>query len=440
MLLLNYILSVLTVIGLCFFLLKKHRWPLYNNYIFLLVSCFSAFITKPLYYLVLKYYGIKSEYFGVSLPVDEQSFDSFVFDGLCYSWMTILYIFSILLGLAIFNKKNGPIFDNLLKKDEKKAHFSELILFIILLFSLATLLIFNYQYSEKLFMTKNAFSNSDLSEYSVGGPLRTIIESVVPVLYFAAINISNNRRASLNWYIYIITVFLLLFYYFSTDQRSGVLGVAINILVSYNFFIKKVKMTTVLFVMAIVVFLALYLTINRLGMADFNLSILASIDNYFGLNGIDILKTVEVVKKTVVTGDYLYGKSLLDGFLIMIPRSIWVNKDIVNLDTVVGFRFFGAKAFGAGAVAPGLVGEAYLNFGVFGILFIIYIGIIVGFIESIIMQSNNPSLFIQILYLWLLAGLAAGFWGSGFSNEIAVILTSLTILFLYYKAALRNGC
>ncbi|AZN38583.1 hypothetical protein EJC50_02005 [Paenibacillus albus] len=82
-----------------------------------------------------------------------------------------------------------------------------------------------------------------------------------------------------------------------------------------------------------------------------------------------VLKVINLVPNTY---DYLNGQSYWKLLLTPIPRSIWSEKPL-NTETIVGGWLF--PEIRGMSVPPGIIGDLYLNFGVYGVLLMIVFGI-----------------------------------------------------------------
>lgn len=129
--------------------------------------------------------------------------------------------------------------------------------------------------------------------------------------------------------------------------------------------------------------------------------------------------------------NFLYGKSYLASFLGVVPSSRSDFKSKYNIGrftlSVLGYN----PAEGA-IPRIGYVGEAYLNFGWIGIIFVSFIfGIIVKLIDNvyIALRYRTQSALWSMLVLWLmLLEPSLGFFGAGSSEFAFVGFTFLLLL------------
>ena len=93
----------------------------------------------------------------------------------------------------------------------------------------------------------------------------------------------------------------------------------------------------------------------------------ASIEFIVGAtNGLDLARSAAIIERVPENHDYLYGTSYLALLTSPIPRSIWVEKPNPSLGAWVKGELFGYSVKKNGW-PPGMIAEAYVNFGVFGV-------------------------------------------------------------------------
>ncbi|MEZ5841083.1 MAG: hypothetical protein R3D02_11905 [Hyphomicrobiales bacterium] len=84
-------------------------------------------------------------------------------------------------------------------------------------------------------------------------------------------------------------------------------------------------------------------------------------------NGIDLYRSVAIMKRVPQYHDYLRGSSYLSLVTSFIPRAIWAEKPNPSLGPWVKSELFGEDVRNNGW-PPGMVAEAYINFGSVGIV------------------------------------------------------------------------
>lgn len=81
---------------------------------------------------------------------------------------------------------------------------------------------------------------------------------------------------------------------------------------------------------------------------------------------IGVGKTSVIIEEMPVTENYLFGKTYFLTFLAPIPRVLWPDKPVVRSGRFVGSNLYHKPTLSG--VPPGVIGEAYMNFGWGGIL------------------------------------------------------------------------
>ena len=82
-------------------------------------------------------------------------------------------------------------------------------------------------------------------------------------------------------------------------------------------------------------------------------------------------KTSAIVEHFPKKSDFHYGKSYLTVFIAPIPRVWWPEKPTVRIGKYVGGEVMGRNS--NTGVVPGIIGEAYLNFGIGGVISILFL-------------------------------------------------------------------
>lgn len=95
---------------------------------------------------------------------------------------------------------------------------------------------------------------------------------------------------------------------------------------------------------------------------------IALIDHVVGARYLaDITKTAQIIRAFPDLLPYQYGISYTSTATAPVPRNWWPAKPSLGLGPFVGENVYGLTRTG---VPPGLIGEAYLNFGIFGLIMV----------------------------------------------------------------------
>lgn len=126
------------------------------------------------------------------------------------------------------------------------------------------------------------------------------------------------------------------------------------------------------------------------GSTDFNISVVLKRTFNGGDLGYGILSS-EVIDYVQTRGIYLDGDSYLRLFYIFIPRSLWEDKPI-STQRIVGEWLM--PAVPNMTIPPGFFADAYINFGLLGLIVFMYFGFIFALIDMKIRSG-----FIYLIYL-----------------------------------------
>jgi hypothetical protein len=144
--------------------------------------------------------------------------------------------------------------------------------------------------------------------------------------------------------------------------------------------------------------------------------------------GIDALTLV--IRDTPEVMDYQLGKTILPLTVVWVPRQLWEDKPIVSFGKVFAETYMGDVFSGTGTSAsPTILGEAYLNFHIGGMLWIALLsGIIIrAFYEYFIRRRfGAPAIFIYSLFFLSLFL----FWEASIAGFIARQAIGFLVLFI----------
>lgn len=163
-------------------------------------------------------------------------------------------------------------------------------------------------------------------------------------------------------------LYLLFIFGIFLGTRGTILGSLITMYMFYVFFIKKgrEKINKILLIGIIAIFFALYIDSLRHGQYNPIYTLFQGASKiFYGNNFSDTRDFAWIL--SYWNGDYFWGKTYLAGLISFIPRFIsdfrsnWAIS--VVTDKMVGFE----PSEHAG-LRPGMFGEAYLNFGILGVI------------------------------------------------------------------------
>jgi len=148
-----------------------------------------------------------------------------------------------------------------------------------------------------------------------------------------------------------------------------------------------------------------------------------AMSRFYGIDSLAI-----IIRDTPAVMDYQHGKTVLPLFVTWIPRQIWEDKPTISFGKVFAEEYLGEFFAGTGTSAsPTLLGEAYLNWHLVGLLLIAFLsGVIIrlSYVWLIQLNFGAPAVFIYcqfFLYLFL-------FWEASIAGLLAERIASLMML------------
>lgn len=88
-------------------------------------------------------------------------------------------------------------------------------------------------------------------------------------------------------------------------------------------------------------------------------------------NGFDAVRVTAIIDRMPRMHDFLYGQSYAAIPVFFVPRAVWPEKPSSGLGAFVKAELFGELNVRNAGWPPSIVGEAYINFGFLGIVFIL---------------------------------------------------------------------
>ena len=237
--------------------------------------------------------------------------------------------------------------------------------------------------------------------------------------------------------IFVLSLIGFLVFNFFVSQRGAVVFVFVQI-VAFNYYTSKNKISVKSLLIFSFVALTLFeiMSIFRYNKEFDSTSVGFNVIKKFEpailtITFLDISKTAHIIDAIPKKLPFAFGGTYITFLYAPIPRSIWRNKPVVNVDNIVGQKVYGSKYFGAGGTPAGLIAEAYWNFWILGIFIIPFIiGYILKCIENTFLYYNNK-INVIIIYITCFMFLGLSFMGSSFSSTIVGFLKQfLPILFI----------
>lgn len=218
----------------------------------------------------------------------------------------------------------------------------------------------------------------------------------------ALFHLQRSRQRSTILAVGLIGVNLLLPIY--SSDRTGVLLplLQIGLLVTASRSKRIRPKTVVVAVLVAMMALQLLTSLRAVGRteADVEFSPLSTVDSLLLNRSLfDLSKNIHVMR--LAGGDelgWMFGESYVNAVLAPVPRSIWPAKPLISTGPELAKAAYDSPGFG---VPPGLIGEAYWNFSLIGLLLIpTFVGRAVGKLDAQDLRGLSP--FSQIVYVVLL--------------------------------------
>jgi hypothetical protein len=254
------------------------------------------------------------------------------------------------------------------------------------------------------------------------------------------VNIGRNQMKIPSKKIFLLSVFFWILFGVISDQRGLILFSVLSWMLAYNIFMHSLRRKYIFLMLGLATILVLIKTLQRLGAdgSNFIESFYDIIVNYIGRNFVENGKSLIIINAIPEKLSFSYGTSYLDSVLILIPRSLFSNKQTINLDTIIGNNVFDCTSFGACAVPPGLIAESYYNFGLpWVILMVLLCGWMTAWFDW---KSTNSGQLFKLFYVSNLVLFGISVLGSGVASFITqFIVYALVLIFTWYTLKIRRA-
>ena len=228
-------------------------------------------------------------------------------------------------------------------------------------------------------------------------------------------------------------------------KGGGIIFPLFSLLLSYHYLKKRLTLKhLILFIVLIIMIFPIF--IAQRATTDISLMIplafeayaepLLMLDIFVGrFMGFDPL--VYAIRDTPTVMDYQYGRTMLDMFVAWIPQKLWPNKPIYAFGRVFPQVYFG-QSENCSTIGPTILGEAYINFHMIGIIFVsLFSGILFRTVYVGLVKYNHGPAGIFI-YVTILPHLSA-FWEYHFAAIPSVMITFAGSLLASVALSAPNG-
>jgi oligosaccharide repeat unit polymerase len=242
--------------------------------------------------------------------------------------------------------------------------------------------------SESRKRTAQYINKSGQTVYGAGWETIVAQTTRFTFVIYAAGMLSRNMRVKLRRILIVIVLFILssIVPFLTSTRTSIVLDLFTICVLAYYF--NRLNLRTAIIGFAAVVFVVAGMgSIRAAGRASEGSDV---IDFTIGSgNGFDTIRTTAIMERVPRDHDYKYGSSYIVIPFFFVPRAIWPDKPEVGLGAWTKRVLFHQKRVQNAGWPPTVVGEAWINFGLIGILVVPFL---VGMFFRYIYESCRPLL------------------------------------------------
>jgi oligosaccharide repeat unit polymerase len=216
--------------------------------------------------------------------------------------------------------------------------------------------------------------------------------SGVGFIFSAGLIVSGRKSAEYYVYSLLFLSLTILVGFISSSRTSIVYTVASLVIFSYYY--KKISWKAIFAFALFSVAIVSTLGVIRADNSSNNSQYQTIADLILGTgNGFDAVRTVAFIERVPERHNFLYGSSYVSLITSPIPRSLWPDKPNVSLGPWVKSELYGLPTQNNGW-PPGMVAEAYFNFGYVGIPLVMFL---FGALLRLIYASLRPYLGVSAL-------------------------------------------
>lgn len=383
---------------------------------FLFTVYHMAYIGLCPIFLVLQYTIMDKKSSLISMIINDSNF----FDQQCLFILISYYIF--LIATTFFSNDNKIDYSekNVIKMpDNKILHYSKMI--SIIMIGISFILEALYLVKNKNLLFGGSLESGRITAMASNGVfLYGMWLGTFGLAMLYEIVLRKNFSSRIFWIICIIHMLSISLIGF----KSRIIVLSLFLLLIHNRY-KKIKSKNVIKLGIVGVFLVGALTIARNSMSGVeSSSFIETIVTSFANGSINIYYVLHQFPKYT---SFQYGYTYLINFIMLAPGSqpdftIWLKNQI-------GITFSG------GGVTPTLLGEAWLNFGFFGIIMNFFlVGLLCNRLDKWYYKTKN--VYFVVLFVWVVTSSVRGGFANSLINLIIYSIMNL-ILFMLFKKSRR---
>lgn len=393
-------------------------WIFYSTVLGVLLRCFYIFLDIPTY----------TEIDTVFLMGKSKSF-------LFPAMLLILAGFSSLVLGYLSTKKTIRLNYKIIRNHTWSEVAFFRLTFLLLIISICGLVMFiNVQgglFSLESISSYRGVSDT-LSEAAPHSYLRLLVSfSGLNLFLLSTWLVKYKTKKVLVYSLWFASFLTFMFFNFYISQRGAIVFTLVQ-LTAISYYINGFKLPKLKLFVGLVIALSIFQVMSSLrGVKDVEsqkveLSLTKALEPaILTTNMIDVSKTAHIINAIPDKLNYEYGATLITIFIAWIPRELWANKPVTNVDNTIGIEVYGASTYGSGGVPPGIIAELYWNFWIPGVIIGCFL---LGFLLKVIDQTvlaniSNPNVILLFVVNFMFIGLA--FVGSSFSSVLIGVLQTL---------------
>ena len=222
---------------------------------------------------------------------------------------------------------------------------------------------------------------------------------------------------------------------FATSNRGVLMWVLLSSMIIWHYLRKKLSRRTILLSLMLALFIVSFMLNLRGGHQQpaVGSRIGGIIEDLVASRDLLDITTTAIIIDALHSGklNYQYGSTYLTWLYAPIPRTVWRDKPIISVGAIVRESAFGYG--GRGGIPPGILGEAYWNFGVVGLIFVLWF---MGFLTRVMYESmqlpdgahpNLVILYAVVIAPWSLASIGGG-WSGAFITALQSAIPLMIVL------------
>ncbi len=251
-------------------------------------------------------------------------------------------------------------------------------------------------------------------------------------------------RASKKWFSFsglaVFIVFLIAAIPpFTTSSRGGLLWLVLSSVIIWHYLRNRISLKSLAIVGVIALLILSFMLTLRRSSRALDAGIL---DDLIGSRDmLDVSTTAFIIDFVQEDNSrYKYGSTYITWLYAPIPRTLWSEKPIISIGWEVREKIFGFR--GDGGIPPNIIGEAYWNFGIIGVIIILWLhGIITKLLYKTFQPYLNWNRNMVVIYAAVIAPWSLAVMGGGWSNVLIMAIKSfvpLTIVLIFITRRIKN--